>query len=177
LRLNFFSVFWSGSGAITLCLLCSTPMLAGGRNLGDYPLRVHIFQLSTHSHYRNQLLNYVDGEGRANLYENGQPRGFDYSFRCSERLMTSAGYETYAARWKKPGREIEVLMPVMGKPGSMDSCNLELQLKDGAYYRHNGVVDEEPAATFKAWMEKHQYDPGHGKNEPIASAPAPGNPQ
>lgn len=163
--------FLFGVSGITACLLCSTAVFAGGRNTADYPLRVHIFQLSEHSHYRLRMLDYVDGEGRANLYENGQPRAFDYSFRCSDRLMTSSGYETYPARWKKPGRELEVLQPVLGKPGATDSCNLQVDLKDAAYYKHAGVVEEEPASAFKEWMDKHQYDPEHGKNEPLALPP------
>ena len=43
---------------------------------------------------------------------------------------------------------------------------MKIGLKDAAYFKHNGLLDEEPAATFKAWMEKHQYDPEHGKIEP-----------
>ena len=48
-----------------------------------------------------RTLDDVDGEGRANLYENSQPRGFDFKYVCDERLMNSMGYETFPARWKK----------------------------------------------------------------------------
>lgn len=80
--------------------------------------------------------------------------------------MTSPAYETYFARWKKTGREIELLLPVMGKPNAAGSCTLKVEMKNSAYVRHNGAVEEEPVAAFKEWMEKHQYDPEHGKNEP-----------
>lgn len=159
--------------AFLACLIefaaCLTA-LAGGPNPADYTLRVQVFQANSHSHYRERLLDYVDGEGRANLFENGQPRGFDFSYRCGQRLMTSAAYETYPARWRKPGKEIEILLPVMGKPGAGRSCGLKVAMKEGAYYRHNGALEEEPAAAFKAWMEKHQYDPERGKNEPVNTA-------
>lgn len=157
------------------CLLFSTAALAGGHNTADYPLRVHIFQFNSHSHYYGptRTLDVVDGEGRANLYENGEPHGFDFSYRCEERLRGSAGFETYPARWKKQQRTLEVLLPQFGKPGSFDACEMKVEMKDTAYYRHNGSLDEESPARFKEWMQKHQYDPEHGMNEPVAVQPAP----
>lgn len=44
----------------------------------------------------------MDGEGRANLFEAGQPRGFDYGFRCRERLMASAYYRRSGALEEEP---------------------------------------------------------------------------
>ena len=152
----------------------STAALAG-THVADYPLRVHIIQNSNRTHYHDRIMDYVDGEGRGDLYENGQPRGFDYGFHCSDRVRFSPGYETYPARWKKAGRELEILQPVMGKPGAMWACDLKVDMKDMVYIRRNGMVDQEPVAVFKEWMEKRQYDPEHGKNEPTAATPAPGD--
>lgn len=168
-----------GLSGITACLLLATAAWAGKGNPGDYPLRVHIFQLNAHSQYYRPggspygTLEAVDGEGRANLFENSQPQGFDFSYRCGTRIMVSPGFETYMARWKKPGRELEILLPVLGgKPGEMNACDLKVSLKeDTVYYRHNGLLGEELAAKFKAWMTRHQYDPEHGLNEPV-NAPA-----
>jgi hypothetical protein len=175
--------FCTLSGFAALAMF-STGVLAGSPNVADYPLRVHIVQNSNHTHYHDQFLNYVDGEGRADLYENGQPRGFDYGFRCDDRVRLSDGYETYPARWKKPGRELQILQPVMGKPGVTWSCDLKIEMKENiVYVRHNGLVDAEPAAKFKEWMDKRQYDPEHGKDEPTPVsnelapvAPAPVSP-
>lgn len=154
-----------------LCLLFSTGVLAA-RNLAEYPLRVHIFQFNGYSHYAFRQVEYVDGEGRANLYENGEPRGFDFKYRCGERLRGNAGFETYPAKWKKPGKELEILLPQFGKPDSYDTCDLEVLMKaDVVYHRSNGLLGEEAAARFKEWMVKHQYDPEHGKNEPVAAPP------
>jgi hypothetical protein len=98
---------------------------------------VHIFQVSQHSHYAAGSLNYVDGEGRANLYENGEPRGLDFGYRCGQRLQISAGYETYPAKWKKlgrqPGRQLDILPPVMGRPGEMSACDLKVAMKETVY--------------------------------------------
>jgi hypothetical protein len=156
------------------CLAFSTAVLAGGHNTADYPLRVHIYQHNGYSHYYRGQLDAVDGEGRGNLYENGEPAGFDFGYRCGDRLVNSMGFETYYARWKKPGKELEILLPVMGKPGAAESCELDVILKNTAYYRHNGLLNEEPAAAFKEWMARHQYDPEHGLNEPTTPGAASG---
>ena len=169
-------VLLSGLTVFAFCALFSTAVLAG-HNPADFPLRVHIFSFNSHSHYYYWTVNYVDGEGRANLYENGEPRGFDFSYRCGERLRASAGYETYLARWKKPGRTLEILQPQFGKPGAFDSCDLDVLMKDSAYIRHNGLLDEESADRYKKWMVRHQYDPEHGKDIPVAPAPEPASGQ
>ena len=175
------------SGVLGSALL-TTAAFAGNRDPANYPLRVHIFQFNAHSHYYRPgggpygTLENVDGEGRANLFENSDPHGFDFAYHCEQRLMVSPGYETYIARWKKLGRELEVLLPVLGgKPGATSSCDLQVTLKpDSVYVKHNGLLSEEPAAQLKMWMVKYQYDPEHGLNEPVrpalpapASAPAP----
>jgi hypothetical protein len=167
-------LFLSLSG-FAVCALLSTAVLAA-RNLAEYPLRVHIYRFNSYSHYYSptRSLDVVDGEGRANLFENGEPRGFDFKYRCGERLRGNPGYETYPAKWKKPGKELEILLPQFGKPDSYDSCDLVVLMKSDIVYRSsNGVLREEPAAEFKEWMVKHQYDPEHGKNEPVAAPSAP----
>jgi hypothetical protein len=87
--------------------------------------------------------------------------------------MNSEGYETYPARWRKPGKELEILLPAMG-----GVCDLKVEMKpDIVYHRHKGSLSEEPAAKYKEWMAKVQYDPEHGKNQPLEadseSGPAP----
>ncbi|HUV68817.1 MAG TPA: hypothetical protein VMW15_04090 [Terracidiphilus sp.] len=159
------------------CLLLSTAAFAGKINAANYPLRVHVFGYNGHSHYYGGSLDLVDGEGRANLYENGEPRGFDFSYRCSDRLRVSPGFETYMARWKKPGKSLEILLPVFGKPDAAEGCELKVLMKDTAYTRHNGLLGEEPAAEFRQWMIKHDYDPEHGKDQPVRLSAAPQPPQ
>ena len=157
----------------TFCALLSTAALAS-HNPADYPLRVNIFHHSSYSHYAGpsgiRSLNDVDGEGRANLFENGEPRGFDFRYNCSHRMMNSAGDETFRARWKKPGTELEMLLPAQA-----GTCTLKVEMKDGIAFRrrNDGTMIEVPAAQFKEWMVKHQYDPEHGKEVPMASAPEP----
>ncbi len=174
--------------AFAACVLITSPLLAAKFQPADYPLRVHIVARNGIRHYyhmggaSSSNLDQVDGLGQANLFENGQPRGFDFNYTCGQPITPQTGYETFLARWKKQDRELEILMPVMGgKPGEMNSCDLKVSMKpDAAYIRRNGEIGEEPAATFKAWMEKHQYDPEHGKDLPVdlgAQKPASGDAQ
>src|SRR5580698_7191217 len=142
---------------LACCFLASATAYAGKATAADFPLRVHIFSYNGHSHYYYHSLDMVDGEGRANLFENGEPRGFEFSYQCEDRLRVSSGYETYMARWKKPGRVLEILLPQFGKPGAEDGCELKVLMKDTAFFKHNGLLGEEPAADFKAWRVKHDY--------------------
>lgn len=154
--------------SLAVCLLFSPAALAGKISSADYPLRVHVFMISEHFQYYYGSLVHSDGNGRANLYENSMPSAFDFNFRCNVRLMGSMGYETYMARWRKPGSTIELLIPDMGHPDKVDLCILDVSMKTGmAYYKRAGITLEEPAAAFKDWMTKHQYDPEHGLNQPI----------
>ena len=164
------------------CLALALPALAGKYRASDFPLRVHIVARNGIRHYHGygggfSSLTEVDGMGEANLFENGQPLGFDFKYQCGQPLMHQPGFETFMARWKKQGRVLEILEPVIGgKPDEMNSCDLDVTMKqDTVYIRRNGGVSEEPAAVFKAWMVSHQYDPEHGKDEPVnsQSKPAP----
>jgi hypothetical protein len=167
-------IFFLSLSGMAFCLLLSTAALAGGYKTADYPLRVHIYSFNSHSHYYERQVSYVDGEGRANLFENGEPRAFEFGYRCGDRLRKSDGFETYMARWKKPGKTLEILLPVLGKPGADESCELKVEMKDGVVYRwRNGSLVEQPAAQFKEWMIKHQYDPEHGNNVPVMAAAKP----
>jgi hypothetical protein len=160
--------------ALAICLLFSLPVSAGKFSASDFPLRVLILYRNGNRHYHGMggglsSLEQVDGLGGADLFENGQPTAFDFNYNCSQPITPMPEYETFMARWKKPGRILQIVMPVMGKPGDMNSCDLNVTLKQGiAYFHHNGGLSEEPSAQFKEWMIKHQYDPEHGKNIPVA---------
>jgi hypothetical protein len=145
---------------------------ADSKNLADYPLRLHIFQKDQTTFYHHEWVDESKGEGRANLFENGEARGVDFNFACSEKIKASFGYETYPAKWKKPGRELTVLFPEFGKAGSFFTCTIQTDVKDFAYTQHNGRMGSEPVADFQKWMVKHDYDPEHGKDVPKKTEPA-----
>ena len=154
--------------AVCACLvLTSAVALAASKNPADYPLRLHIFGRSQTTFYYRRSLDESQGDGRANLFENGEVHGLDFNFVCSQKLRASFGYETYPARWKKPGRQLVVLFPVFGQTGAYYTCDINTDVRDFAYMLRNGHLDSEPVEHFKAWMVTHDYDPEHGKDVPI----------
>jgi hypothetical protein len=159
------------ASAAYLILFCASPLLAESKNPADYPLRFHIFSRNETTFYHNRSAEEAKGEGRGDLYEGGEAKGVDFSFECSDKLKASFGFETYPAKWHKPGKEITVLLPVFGKTGSYFTCNFKTDVKDFAYYQNNGRLLSEPVGEFKTWMVKHDYDPEHGKNMPVKLQP------
>jgi len=148
-------------------MLLSPPMLLGKSiNPADYPLRVRVYSKDQATFYSHREVEEAKGEGRANLFEGDDVHGIDFNYACSEKLKASFGYETYLAKWKKPGKELTLLLPVMGKANTYNTCDLNVALRDAVYVRHSGRMSEEPAEKFKTWMVKHDYDPVHGKNTP-----------
>ena len=127
---------------------------AESKNLADYPLRLHIFGRSQTSFYysRARSLDETQGDGRANLYENGEARGLDFNYQCSYKVRASFGYETYPARWKKPGKTLVVLMPIFGQSGKFYTCDFNADMKDFAYAEGKNGLRSEPVAQFKLWM-------------------------
>ena len=81
-------------------LLAPTLLHAESKNPADYPFRVHIFSRSETNFYHFHSVDESKGEGRANLFANGDVRGVDFNFDCSQKLKSSFGYETYPAKWK-----------------------------------------------------------------------------
>lgn len=159
---------------LSLTLLTFAPVVATAEshNPADYPLRVHIYRRNETTFYHNRQAEEAKGEGRANLFEGGEPKGIDFQFECDQKLQASSGFETFPAKWKKPGQELVILQPQFGKAG-YDTCRLKVQMKDFVYVVHNGNLTSEPADAFRQWMGKHDYDPEHGKSTPIRLAPTP----
>lgn len=175
-----FIVALSAFGAF---LLLATARAAFARDAADYPLRVHIFKYVSQSRHSRESKNssdapdYVDGQGVADLFENGEPRGFEFSYSCMDSLKTSGGYATFPARWKKKEKTLEVLLPEVGKPWNNVSCDLRVEMRPGlAFYLRNESMAEESAAVFKDWMVKHQYDPENGKDVPAPADDGPMGP-
>jgi hypothetical protein len=155
-----------------LLFLTTTVLSAESKNPADYPLRVHIFGANETNFYHNRHEDEAKGVGRANLFANGEVRGVEFNFDCSQRLIRSFGYETYPAKWKKPNQQLTVLLPVFGKSNQFFTCNLQTAVKEYAYFSHGQGLESEPPADFKAWMVKHDYDPQHGKYVPTHLEPA-----
>lgn len=159
---------------LLFCLVLAAYASAKKIKPADFPLRVHMIQHSEHSHYQGRVLDEVDGDGRGNLFENSRAVAFDFSYTCWERPVSIMGYETYMARWKKPGRELEILLPVMDSPDNFSPCALRVTLKPASVYaERNGQLSEVPANEYKKWLDKQEYDPEHGLNPPSTPSALP----
>lgn len=166
-------VHFLGLSAVVAFLAVSTPALAGKPDPDNYPLRVHIMKFVTRAtpiHEKKDLSGipqFVEGRGVADLFQNSQPVGFQFSFSCADGITASSGYGTFPARWKKQDRTLEILVPQPGKPWNLETCDLNAEMRPGlAFYWKNGDIAEEAAAALKGWMVKHDYDPEKGKVDP-----------
>jgi hypothetical protein len=165
-----------------LCWLLSslaipTVALAGGPDPANYPLRVHVMKFNAQqretrdSKSDSGLSDYVSGMGVADLFENGEPRGFQFTFSCIGGMKASGGYGTFPARWKKRDKTLEILLPETGKPWNMRACELHAEIMPGlVFYWRKGALAEEAANVLKEWMVKHQYDPEKDMNDPVMAA-------
>jgi hypothetical protein len=161
-------------------LFLATAAQAKGPDPADFPLRVHILKNSSRSRHARESKSfgegdYLDGEGGADLFENGQPTGFEFTYSCIDPLRASAAYATYPARWKKRGKTLEILIPQPGKPWNMETCELQTTMRPGLAYAWNDQDDavvEQSAAVFKAWMVAHRYDPEKDMDDPLEDPPA-----
>jgi hypothetical protein len=177
--LRIFVVTLSG---LVGCLSLSAVVSARELDPADYPLRVHIVKntsqapqtyLSKNPAY---MPDYINGQGAADLFENGQPSGFGFNYSCIQPLRPSGGYATYPGRWKKKERTLEILVPENGKPWNTMTCELQVEMLRGLAFFWNPEDDSvvsETSAAFKDWMVKHKYDPEKDMNDPIEVAPVP----
>lgn len=145
-------------------VLLSTSAFAANRP-EDFPLRVQIVARAERTHVHNGSFDFSHGTGQANLFENSEPSGFDFSYSTCPQPMNIAGpSETMNARWKKKGEELTVLMPVLGKADKYQTCDLKVLPRQSVYVRSHGNLRTIPPAQMKAWMQRHDFDPEHGKN-------------
>jgi len=156
---------------------------AKGPDATDYPLRVHVLKNLASARpdrggkFAAESPGSMIGAGAADLFEGGEPMGFQFKFSCSVPLRPSEGYATYPARWKKQDKTLEVLLPERGKPWNLNPCDLQVQPRPGLAYFWDPEEDrvvEESAAKFKDWMVKHRYDPEKDLDFPLDPAPEAG---
>jgi len=163
-------------GLFGFCLLPA--MKAFAKDVDDFPLRVVIFRNTEHGRHAREAKSfsetpdYLDGIGQADLFENSMPVAFEFSYSCMPGVRPSGGYETFPARWKKRDKALEILVPEPGRPWNNVSCVLHATMQPGmVFFWNDDDVMQEPAAKFKEWMVKHQFDPENGKVMPIEPEP------
>jgi hypothetical protein len=77
-QLLFFVVF-------TSVILFTPDVNAESHNLADYPLRIHIYRRSETTFHHNRQTEEAKGEGRANLFEGGEPKGVAFKVECDTK--------------------------------------------------------------------------------------------
>ena len=155
---------------LSILVFAAAVTFADSKNPADYSLRLHIYTVNGVTFYHNRAPEETRGDGRANVYENGVPRGLDFSYDCFDKIKPSFGFETYPAKWKQKDRELVVLFPEIGRANKYFTCTLKTDPKEYAYFLRNGHLESEPSEVFQRWMLTHDYDPEHGKNTPSNGA-------
>lgn len=125
---------------LALILVAFLQIHVGGPTLvpnPQYPIRVRILErnLSRRNGWNNMW-------GRANIVT-PKRQGFDYQSDCGAVFMVNHGAELYSARWKKPDRELEILVSRMGT-GKSDKCTLKADLKNFVYVVRNRQISTVP---------------------------------
>lgn len=150
------------------------PSASASPDPAKYPLRIHIFRyVNSHSDIRepNRISDpkrYIKGMGQADLFEGGEPVGFQFNYECLVAMRASGGYGTFPARWKKRGKTLEILLPSAGLSGNVDGCDLQADLRPGlVYFWKNREVAEEAATLLKQWMLAHKFNPEQSYEDPL----------
>ena len=157
----------------TVLAFTAVSIHADSKNAADYPLRLHIFGRNQTTFWHRDNMDEAKGDGRADLYANGEAHAVDFSYECPQKVRASFGFETYPAKWKKPGRELTVLFPEFGNPGKFFTCSFKTDVKDFTYAWNKGSLISASVEDYKHWMVAHDYDPEHGKDMPKKVGPAP----
>lgn len=119
-------------GVLLAALILSCARGASGkpRDLSEYPLSVQIFE-SGRSGYQTV--------GRGNLIEGQSIRAFDFVYSCFMKLTETVGTQGYSAKWKKPGKLIQIVGTAVGDQRRQEACDLQVTLHEGYVYdRVNG---------------------------------------
>jgi uncharacterized protein len=154
------SFSWFLSILIILCGIVVEPADAKPRDLSTYPLRVHIFQ----SDWDPRVGNLMGGRGSgvANLIDGQDIHGFEFSYECPINYLKSVGNQAYAAKWKKPGKTLELVGNTVGNENKSNTCEFKLTLHDYVYDLQNGTL-----ATFSQEQYKVRIGAALPKAGPI----------
>jgi hypothetical protein len=112
-----------------------------------YPLRVQVMHTGWH-----RTAWRATGFGKADLKEDGQVQGFDYTFDCREPFLASKGADSYLARWKNVGSELAILTRSASDPNKYSECDLKVTVHSYAFRVQNGqlmTVSEQPMNPLK----------------------------
>jgi hypothetical protein len=111
--------------------------LLAGKNLAEYPLQIQVIE----SHW-NRPINGVDrryggveGWGRGDIRDGDSIHGFDFAYTAAEPFHRTVGDGRYAAKWKKEGTKMELLVGEIGAPDKFHTYDLKTTVRDDVYVR------------------------------------------
>jgi hypothetical protein len=129
--------------AVLFLIAFAGAAFASTPKLTDYPLRVHIYHEHWGTEYYGGGWGYYPtgyhGYGEANLIDGNQVNGMKFTFECSDHFTHSDGGTAYPARWKKQGRELELIAQIVGSD-SIHKCIMKTTVLDYIYSRHDGEL-------------------------------------
>ncbi len=98
-------------------------------------LRVEIVQTQwSYSEYG------TSGYGKGNVTDDGDVKGFHYTFSCFAPFLPSDGGSYYLAHWKKPGTRLVIQTSQVGNPNKHSSCELKVSLEPYTFRMQNGTL-------------------------------------
>jgi hypothetical protein len=142
---NLRSISWFLSNLIVLGIIANQHADAKPRDLSLYPLRVLIFQSD-----RTGNVGYSgQHSGMANLFDGQETHGFDFTYDCPVNFQKSVGNRPYVAKWKKPGKTIEVVGSKIGDQDHSETCEFKVTLHDYVYDIQNGTLSTFTLEQYK----------------------------
>jgi hypothetical protein len=150
---------WSFLLLVILAWATIRPAGAKPRDLSSYTLRVHIFQSNWNPHagaFGGQ------GSGLANLIDGQEVHAIDFTYDCAINYMKSVGNQAYSAKWKKPGKTIEIVGNAIGNESKSEACEFKITLHEFVYDVQNGTL-----STFTPEQYKVRIGAALPKTEPI----------
>jgi hypothetical protein len=115
-----------------------------------YPLRVQVMHTGWH-----RTAWRASGAGEADLKEDGQVQGFDYTFVCPAPFSASKGGDSYIARWKNVGSELVILTHPLGNPNKIAECDLKVKVHSYSYRVQNGQLMTATTQPIESPKEEH----------------------
>jgi hypothetical protein len=149
--------FWALHLVILVAMGVTQPAVAKPRDMSLYTLRLHIFE----SDWKPSAVG-GSGTGNGNLFDGTEIHGVSFTYFCPINYMRSVGSQAYAARWKKPGKKIEIVGSPVGGGDKSDTCEFNVTLHDFVYDVQNGTL-----ATFTPEQYKVRTGMALPKNEKI----------
>jgi hypothetical protein len=138
--------------AVAFPFLFSIALLAG-KNPADYPLQIQVIE----SHWERpadpltRRYGTVNGWGRGNIHDGDAIRAFDFSYTANEHFPRTIGNTHYAAKWKKDGLKLELLVGEIGAPDKYHTYEIKTSMRDDVYVRG---ADGAVAVSQQEYKEK-----------------------